>query len=155
MATQIFYISQPFLGKIPNLTFIFFRWVETTNQEIGVASVLFFFLLVCFNISFDWWVMFFFPVEMCFFLSSLDTEVLRRSPVEDQWQQHTSWINHPRGPACHWQPEFFDSTSAWFNSKSIKLDIVHPWNFAYNMAPEIRQSQKETHLPTIIFQGLC
>ena len=25
----------------------------------------------------------------------------------------------------------------------------------FNIAPKIRQSQKETHLPTIIFQGLC
>ena len=25
----------------------------------------------------------------------------------------------------------------------------------FNIAPKNRQSQKETHLPTIIFQGLC
>ena len=25
----------------------------------------------------------------------------------------------------------------------------------FNIAPKSRQSQKETHLPTIIFQGLC
>ena len=29
---QIFFYSQPSLGKISNLTSIFFRWVETTNQ---------------------------------------------------------------------------------------------------------------------------
>ena len=29
---QIHFIFHPYLGKIPNLTSIFFRWVETTNQ---------------------------------------------------------------------------------------------------------------------------
>ena len=30
---------------------------------------------------------------------------------------------------------------------------ITPWKF--NIAPKNRQSQKETHLPTLIFQGLC
>ena len=32
---------------------------------------------------------------------------------------------------------------------------IHYTPLKFNIAPKIRESQKETHLPTIIFQGLC
>ena len=101
----------------------------------------------------------FFPVEMqlLFFLTNLDTEVLRISPVKDQWPINGSNIPRestiPEVQRAIGSQHLFDSTSAWFNSKSIKLDIVPSLKF--NVAPENRQSQKETHLPTIIFQRLC
>ena len=34
VVSNIFYVH-PYLGKIPILTSIFFRWVETTNQEMS------------------------------------------------------------------------------------------------------------------------
>ena len=41
---QIFFNFQPFLGKISNLTSIFFRWVETTNQTVVLLFVECFFV---------------------------------------------------------------------------------------------------------------
>ena len=50
----------PFLGKIPNLTNIFqVGWNHPPGNWCSWCFV-FIFLLVCFNISFDWWVMFVF-----------------------------------------------------------------------------------------------
>ena len=39
------------------------------------------------------------------------------------------------------------------NLPTLKKKAPTPRKF--NIAPKNRQSQKETHLPTIIFQGLC
>ena len=39
------------------------------------------------------------------------------------------------------------------NSAKKQQVMITPWKF--NIAPENLQSQKETSLPTIIFQGLC
>ena len=37
VATHIFLFSALFKEKISNLTSIFFRWVETTNQSVSVS----------------------------------------------------------------------------------------------------------------------
>jgi len=68
---------------------------------------------------------------------------------------------------CYFQPLFgedshFDYSNifqmGWFNHQAAMHfsgagKAVTPRKF--NIAPKNRQSQKETHLPTIIFQGLC
>ena len=46
-----------------------------------------------------------------------------------------------------------DSGTAVFSVWCFVGGILTPRKF--NIAPKNRQSQKETHLPTIIFQGLC
>ena len=48
--------------------------------------------------------------------------------------------------------------AGWFQYGSAhqKIQVLVHWTpLKFNIAPKNRQSQKETHLPTIIFQGLC
>ena len=71
---------------------------------------------------------------------------------------------------CLTPRRFLISSRRWFVLAGNQLErephlqavflvfVWKPWDYTplkFNIAPKNRQSQKETHLPTIIFQGLC
>ena len=88
---------------------------------------------------------------------------LHRLPIIDP-EATTPWTCRSRlVPRCWVHPEIGGEFGCefWANSWEFKMftPLISPrWVFTpqkFNIALKNRQSQKETHLPTIIFQGLC
>ena len=96
----------------------------------------------------------FFPVTFWIFLGVLGDHF--RAPFG--WSKFT-WKKYLGGGSKYF---CMLTTKTWGNDPIWRLHIFSDGcekppttPLKFNIAPENRQSQKETHLPTIIFQGLC